>query len=219
MQSCGQAVPEDGRWLSAESPYRDYIAAYCELNPNLKTPDSKNQWSPLRDGNARVAMLEIEHGKKARRSDFSSAAEFSAQLKHSSAESAAERPPTGRIYIMEGLAPDFVAALGDHFFMDPKFFMGQERSTIWGWSHEGCKQTPYLPSLIDSEKMFLLKYYELRDFGPIKTSSMWCARTGRTISVTGNTRPDLHDLNFEPIGIGHRKCSFWTQSDEKGWIG
>jgi len=219
MQSCGQAVPEDGRWLSAEGPYRDYIATCCELNPNLKSPDPKNRWSPLRNGNARVAMLEIEHGKKARRSDFSSAAELSAQLKHSSAGSRAECPSTGRIYIMEGQAPDFVAALGDHFFMDPKFFMDQERTTIWGLSHQGCKQTPYLPSLIDLEKMLALKYYELRDFEPIEAFSMWCARTHRTISITGNTRPDVHDLKFEPIGIVHRKCSFWSQGDEKGWIG
>lgn len=120
---------------------------------------------------------------------------------------------------MEGLAPDFIAALGDHFFMNPIFFMGQERTTRWGLSHEGCKQTTSLPSLIDSEKIFLLKYYELRDFETIKTFCMWCSRANRGISITSNTRPDLYDLKFEPIGIVHRKCSFWSRSDEMGWVG
>jgi hypothetical protein len=219
MQSHSQALSEDGRWLCAEGPYRDYIAAWCGLNPNLRRPDSNNRWSPLKTGNARVVMLEIEKGKKAQRTDFSSATNLSAHLTLYPANTAAERPSIGRIYIMEGLAPDFIAALGDHFFMNPGFFMDQERTTEWGLSHEGCKRTNSLPSLVDPEEMFLLKYRELRDFGAIDTFSMWCARTSRGISVTSNTRPDLYDLKFEPIGIVRRKCSFWSRSDEKGWVG
>jgi hypothetical protein len=207
----------DGGWLSAEGPYRDYIAAYCELNPNLRTPDSKNRWSLLRDGNAHVTMLELERGKRARRRDFASAAELSAHLRHSSR-------PVGvqncRIYIMEGLAPDCIAALGDHFLMEPTFFMGQERTTRWGLSFEGSRNTPELPSLVDSTKPFTIKYYEPRDFGEIKTFSMWCARTNRNISLTRNTRPDLYNLKYEPVGIVHRKCSFWCRKlDKGGWDG
>ena len=213
----GQPAPEDGRWLSAEGPYRDYIAAYCELNPNLRTPDSKNRWSPLRDGEARVTMLELEQGKRARRSDFASAAELSAHLRHSSRAIGAN---SCRIYVMEGLAPDFIAALGDHFLMEPTFFMGQERTTRWGLSFEGSRNPPELPSLVDSAKSFTIKYYEPRDFGEIKTFSMWCARTSRNISVTRNTRPDLYNLKYEPVGIVHRKCSFWSRKfDKKSWDG
>lgn len=219
MQNYRKPGPEDGSWLSSEGPYRDYIAAWCGLNPNLRSPDSKNKWTPLCNGNAHVAMLAFEQGEQVRRSDFSSAAELSAHLKLSSSGVTAENLPSNRIYIMEGLAPDFIAALGGHFFMDPTFFMGQERTTLWGLSHEGSKQTPYLPSLVDSEKTFLAKYYELRDFGAITTFSLFCARTGRNISVTTNTRPDLDDHKFEPIGIIHRKCSFWSRKNDKGWDG
>ena len=121
----GQPAAKDGRWLSDEGPYRDYIAAYCELNPNLRTPDSKNRWSPLRDGKAHVTMLELEQGKRARRTDFVSAAELLAHFRHSSRATWAG---ICCIYIMEGLAPDYIAALGDHFLMEPSFFIGQERT-------------------------------------------------------------------------------------------
>lgn len=68
--------------------------------------------------------------------------------------------------------------------------------------------------------MFLAKYYELRDFDAITTFSLFCARTSRNISVTANTRPDLDDRKFEPIGIINRKCSFWSRKyDKKGWDG
>jgi hypothetical protein len=63
MQSHSQALSEDGGWLCAEGPNRDYVAAWCELNPNLKRPDSKNRWFPLKTGNARVV---IELGKPSR---------------------------------------------------------------------------------------------------------------------------------------------------------
>lgn len=213
----GQPAAEDGRWLSAEGLYRNYIAAYCELNPNLRTPDSKNRWSPLRNCQARVTMLELEQGKRAHRCDFQSAAELSTHLRHSSRAIGAQNC---RIYIMEGLAPDFIGALGDHFLMDPTFFMAQERTTRWGLSFEGSKNTPELPSLMDSEKIFAMKYYEPRNFREIKTFSMWCAVTSRNISVTRNTRPDLYNLKYEPVGIVHRKCSLWSRKlDKKGWDG
>jgi hypothetical protein len=212
-----QAALEDGRWLSAEGPYRDYIAAYCELNPNLRAPDSKNRWSPIKDGEARVTMLELEQGKRARRCNFTSADELSAHLKHSSRAIGAQNC---RVYIMEGLAPDFIAALGDHFLINPTFFMAQERTTRWGLSFEGSKNTPELPSLVDSANIFALKYYEPRNFGEIKTFSMWCARTNRNISVTRNTRPDLYNFKYEPVGIVHRKCSLWSRNlDKKAWDG
>jgi hypothetical protein len=74
-------------------------------------------------------MLEIKQGEKARRTDFSGAEVLLEHLKCSSAERAAKPPSSGRIYIMEGLALDYIAALGDHFFIDPRFFMDQERTT------------------------------------------------------------------------------------------
>src|SRR5580700_2634014 len=106
MQTRNNSVPEDGRWLSTEGPYRNFIAAWCELNPNLRNSDSKNLWTPLRKGDARVAMLELKQGKQICRSDFSSAADLSAHLQLAIPGIGAESPSTGRIYIMEGLATD-----------------------------------------------------------------------------------------------------------------
>ena len=226
-------APEDGRWLSAEGPYCDSIAAWCKLNPNLRTADTRNQWSPLKNRNARVVMLEIRQGNEVRCRPFS-AAELLEHLRGSgpnsmahtcpteefSSKVRAETPPTGRIYIMENMASDYNEALGNHFQMDPKFFMQQERTTIFGLPHQGSQQAPCLPSLVGPEKMFLMKYCELRDFGSIEEFNMWCAQTCRNISTIRSTRQDIQDLQFEPIGITRRRCSFWSQRyDNKDWVG
>lgn len=234
MQTQFQLAPEDGSWLSAEGPYRDCIAAWCKLNPNLRTPDIKNLWSPLHSRKAHVSMLEISRGNPVRRLDFSSAADLSAHLKESaptpvaetstaemsSSEVETETSRIGRLYIMEDQATDYNKVLGGHFHMDPKLFMQQERTTIFGLPYQGSQQSPGLPSLTEPGKMFIMRYCELRDFGSIKGFSMWCARTCRNISTTRSTRPDLQDLQFEPIGITRRKCSFWSQRcDKNGWVG
>jgi hypothetical protein len=217
MQTYPESVPENGSWISARGPYRDCIAAWCKLNPSLRSPDTRNQWSPLRDGNANVVMLELKQGNQVRRHDFNSAAELSNHLLNTSSHVDGALP-ANRIYIMEGLAADYNAALGNHFFMDPKFFMEQERTTAFGLSHQGSQQIQSLPSLADPQKLFAMKYYELRDFGTITTFSMWCARTSRNISVTRNTRPDLQEFEFEPIGIIRRRCSFWFKRyDNNNW--
>jgi len=115
FQSHGQSIPEDGSWLSTQGPYRDFIAAWCSLNPNLKWPDSKNHWTPMKTGNARVAMLELEQGELVHRSDFSAATELLEHLKLSSVQTATQISSPKCVFIMEGLAPDFIAVLGGHF--------------------------------------------------------------------------------------------------------
>lgn len=218
-------VLNDGRWLCDEGPYREYVAAWCRLNPNLGAPDPKNRWSPLRNGNARLAMIELGPDKQARRTDFLSATELSAHFRQLES-----RPPYlireknsyghRRIYILEGLAPDFIAALGEHFLMDPTFFMRQERTTLWGFPSEGSRQTASLPSLVKPEKSFFMKYYELRRFEGIRAYTTFCGKTGRNVGVTRNTRPDLQGFKYEPVGIVHRKCSFWSRRcDSEGWDG
>lgn len=168
---------QTGSWLCTKGSYRNHIAAWCAVNPNIRAPDSKNQWSPLLIGNARVAMLELLPGKDVCRKDFSSSMELSKDLKSGLPPSSnmAESTSLGRrcrIYILEGLAPDFISVLGEHFLMDPTFFMKQERTNLWGLPFEGINKTPYLPSGTEPENNFCLKYYELRNYDDFRTFSI-----------------------------------------------
>jgi hypothetical protein len=106
-------------------------------------------------------MLELEQGKRACRRDFVSVGELSEHFRLSPRAIGAD---ICRIYIIEGLAPNFIADLADHFQMEPAFFMGQERTTQWGFSFEGSRNMLELPSLMDLAKSFTIKYYEPRNF-------------------------------------------------------
>jgi hypothetical protein len=60
-------------------------------------------------------MLELEQGKRACRRDFVSVGELSDHFRLSPRAIGAD---ICRIYIIEGLAPNFIADLADHFLMD-----------------------------------------------------------------------------------------------------
>jgi|TARA_R110002060_G_scaffold12655_6_gene18024 hypothetical protein len=72
-----------------------------------------------------------------------------------------------RIYILEGLNPHFVEAYGSYFFMDPRFFVRQERKDLWNLKMGGSviQDTIVLPSLVDCNRYVRVKYREVREFG------------------------------------------------------
>ncbi|KAK6600154.1 hypothetical protein H4I96_07480 [Botrytis cinerea] len=73
-----------------------------------------------------------------------------------------------RVYILEGLDPQFIEAYGSYFFMNPTFFVRQGRNTVWDMRdvQEEFSDSPILPSLENPDKYFRLKYREMRKFGP-----------------------------------------------------
>jgi hypothetical protein len=100
----------------------------------------------LNNHNACIVMLEIRQGNKVRHHSFSSAAQLLEYLREcapttvaetppaekSSSGVRAETPPTSCIHIMEDLASEYNKVLGSHFHINPKFFMQQEQTTIFG---------------------------------------------------------------------------------------
>jgi hypothetical protein len=219
MQTQVPSVRGDGSQLSHDDRYHRFLEDYSKLNPNLGTLDIQNKWAPLPSRTAEVTMLEINQGTSVVRRNFSSGTELRDHL-HTDAPVGGE---TGRIYIVQNLASDFVEVLNLHFPIDPRFFADQARNTSYGLPNLGSLQTPYLPSLMNKE-MFLMKYFELRHFldpRVIKKFNMWCAQTCRHISTCRCARPDIQPYyDIEPIGIIHRRCSFWSKRYDNGsWVG
>lgn len=204
-------LPQDVSWFCMDGAYQEHVARMCALDPSLKKPDPKKSRIPPEMHHARVTKLEILQDWTVTREDFDTGASLLDHFRH--------RPPTAeglrRIYVAEGLNPTVVGILGDEFMMDPSFFARHERTIIWSGWHHGVSAGSLLPSLLNPEECFLIKYFELRFYdAPLPYSSVRCARTGRHIGLT--TFGDC----FEPIGITRRKFSFWTRiEDNGGWDG
>jgi hypothetical protein len=218
MQTQVPSVRGDGSQLSHDDRYDRFLEDYSKLNPNLGTLDIQNKWAPLPGRTAEATMLEINQGTSVRR-NFSSGTELRDHL-HTDAPVGRG---TGRLYIVENIASDFVEVVNLHFGQDPRLFADQIRNTSYGLPNLGSLQTPYLPSLMN-EEMFLMKYFELRHFldpHVIKKFNMWCAQTCRHISTCRCARPELQPYyDIEPIGIIHRRCSFWSKRcDNESWVG
>jgi len=219
MQTQVPSVRGDGSQLSHDDRHHCFLERYSKLNPNLRTLDIQNKWAPLPGRTAEATMLETNQGTSMVRRNFSSGTELRDHL-HTDAPVGRG---TGRLYIVQNLTSDFVKVLNLHFHMDPRHFADQTRNTSSGLPSLGSLQTPYLPSLM-SEEMFLMKYFELRHFldpRVIKKFNMWCAQTCRHISTCRCARPELQPYyDIEPIGIIHRRCSFWSKRYDNGsWVG
>lgn len=204
--------PLDATWLCSDGPYQDYITKRCASNPALGHPDPGNSAIPLSERDAFVTLLTANYN-----GTYHQIAKFDAsqdlpnlqqQLRDSSAGSR-------NVWIVENINRELVATLGEHFKMDPAFFLGYERSSTWRrWAHEP-NLAPPLPALVNDADFFLLKYYDLRDFGPeIDSYSVSCADTGRYLE-----RTKWKDYWVSP-SIVNRSCSVYSRrSDKSGWDG
>jgi hypothetical protein len=92
----------------------------------LKKSDPNNKAGPLKKGNALVVLLD---SPATGRPDYTKPHHF---VKSGDLREHFENSPRDhdrrRIYLMEGLAPDYVSVIGGHFFMEPTFFQRQERT-------------------------------------------------------------------------------------------
>lgn len=202
-----------GSWLCAEGPYREYIQALCSANPGLRRPDPNN--GPLQTGlaqlvgGAQVVLLDTPAVglPKFQSTEFANTAALRTHF-HNSSHDHARR----RIYIMEGLAPETVAAVGGHFFMPPTFFQRHERTCVWSTDFTPVSDALPQPSLLDPETSFHLQYCELRQFNKaLENRPYFCERTRRHVGMTAPRHEEE-----TTTGILRRKVSWWCRTTSRG---
>lgn len=125
--------------------------------------------------------------------------------------------PRCRIYIVENLTLEYVAAFGFHLSVDPTVFASQIRTAAWeGQPDEN--NTPKLLFCKDPDQSFTIRYGELRLFNDhIAGLRLTDNKAGRRIATT-NPVDDL--FTFFHVGLVRRAISFWCQESYPGcWDG
>ncbi|CAM1510821.1 Fc.00g083340.m01.CDS01 [Cosmosporella sp. VM-42] len=195
-------------WLCQDGPYQDYISAMSNLNPGFKQADPGNTEEPLSQRQVAISLLEVTNGRilptyeSASRQDFP---DLGRRLQ--------QRPEGSRnIWLLEGLNPEIVALFGDHFGIDPHFFLEFERTSRWRRKRDEANLLRPLPSTRSSQQHFCIPYYEVRELAPehIRSYSISCAETGRYLA--------LNKWNGSWLGtsIVDRKCGFWSRKTAGG---
>ena len=175
----------------------------------MKKADPNNKDGPLRNGNALVVLLDAPCDGQP---DFISTEFKSAPDLRNHFGSTDHQHKRRRIYIMEGLAPDYVSVIGGHFFMDPTFFQRQERTCVWSNDFTPVSDALPQPSLLDPEKSFHLQYCELRQFNKaLENRYYFCDRTRRHVGMTAPRHKEE-----STTGILRRKISWWSRETEQG---
>ncbi|KAF2653637.1 hypothetical protein K491DRAFT_694490 [Lophiostoma macrostomum CBS 122681] len=206
-----------GSWLCEKGPYQEYLEALSASNPSLKKPDPANKNNPLKPGNAKVVLLESPAVGQPifSRRVFESPTGPQDLRSHFAGINTTEAKR--RIYIMEGLAQDYVAVMGGHFFMDPSFFQRQERTCVWSNDFTPTSDALPQPSLLDPQKSFHLQYCELRQFSKaLDNKPFFCKRTGRHVGMTASRTQD--GPRGSTTGILRRKIGWWSrETTNTGW--
>ncbi|UPX11218.1 uncharacterized protein EKO05_0001838 [Ascochyta rabiei] len=199
-----------GSWLCTEGPYQQYIAALSESNPGLKKADPNNRKNPLKLGNALVVLLDSDANGQPK---FEKTEFLNATVLRTHFENAPRNHNRRRIYIMEGLAPDFVAAIGGHFYMEPTFWLRQERTCVWSNDFTPVSDALPQPSLLNPQKSFHVQYCELREFNKaLENKPYFCDRTRRHVGMTA----PRHGEENSTTAIMRRKVSWWCEKTSGG---
>ncbi|KAF2681981.1 hypothetical protein K458DRAFT_371281 [Lentithecium fluviatile CBS 122367] len=203
-----------GSWLCNEGPYRDYIEALSSSNPSLKKQDPNNKKNncPLSNNNALVVLLDApaNGAPTFTKTEFRNSKELRDHFASTSTSTSTN--PRHRIYMMEGLAKEYISIIGGHFFMDPSFFQHQERTCVWSNEFTPTSDMLPQPSSLNPERSFHLQYCELRQFTKaIENTFYFCKRTGRHVGMT----PPRHKED-STTGILRRKVSWWCQTTRGG---
>lgn len=206
------AAPNAGAWLCAEGPYLDLISNMGNINPGILSPDPKNENIGSRIGQSRSVLLEIKpDGKTWSCTAFGAVAELRDYFKTRKVQQM--RSEFSRIYMLEGLDPEYVEAFGSQFGIDPMFFIGQERQELWRRRdlEYHIDDPSSLPSAVRPDKQFRVKYREVREFGPQLTD--WrttCALSGRHIAAIG------FNGKLDTVGAVARRMSFCSVVNADG---
>jgi len=198
-------------WLSAPGDYQDLIHKLSALDPRLRSRCNKNihQNIPWPNPNARLVVLESSDG----------GVNFGPPVHHAPASlmsylAAAPEPKKGagagvsRVFILEGLHPEYIAVLGGHFRMHPSVFVDQERTVVISPFMHQSSDFFTLPAAARTAQHYTMKYYELVGLPPhVLNFRTCCAETGRHIGLTRAKG------EFMDVGIVRRKCTVWRQRD------
>lgn len=210
----------DLSWLCSEGPYLEFIKRLTSRNPSICKPDPKNYRIGSRVGTSRSVVLNVSPDHTVKPRHFSSITDLKTHFKQREKDDAQGKQNTSRrVYILEGLDPQFIEAYGSYFYMDPMLFVKQERNTVWNLRdiQEEFSDTASLPSLHDPQRYFRLKYREMRKFG--QDFNHWhttCATSGSHIAAIGFER------KLASVAAVERKCSFWFKDapgGHGGWDG
>jgi hypothetical protein len=203
-----------GKWLCDEGPYRKYIEALSTSNPGLKKSDPNNRTGPHTKRHTRVALLDAPATGQPNYMDPEWFTESAKLREHF--QTSPRNHNRRRIYLMEGLATDFVSVIGGHFFMEPTFFQRQERTCVWSNDFTPVSDALPHPSLLDPDRSFHLQYMELRQFDKaLENRYYFCQQTRRHVGMTAPRHKEE-----TTTGILRRKISWWCrETTAKGWDG
>jgi hypothetical protein len=194
-----------------KGPYGSFVSSMRYRNPILAKLDEvlTRQGPSAEDGRAAVIELHDSHVAVHRPRTSSELLDYMANLE--------QAPPPScnrRLYLLEGLPPNYVEILGSRLRIDPDVFA---RQIDCGYLSilKDARDIPLLPSHPTSKHSFSLRYHELRDFGEnIDSFELICANQPRRISTT------KWKGKFDGIGIVRRKVTFWSRMNgAEGWDG
>jgi len=209
----------DGRWL-ATGAYRDTVRSLTESDPRLRQrdPRAKTQKITYSDLGVRASVLEGQaNGMFKTTAQFHNAAVLQAHLQRESLRTGSSQK---RVYIVEGLGPDFVGVLGRHFSIHPSMFVEHERVVIHDMGWQGENDGLPLPSVLRTRTHLEMRYFEVMAFDRRPASFRWvCADTGRHIGVSRELKWDesQDDVDqFLDVGVVGRKCGIWSRKRASG---
>ncbi|XPS80647.1 hypothetical protein M3J07_012621 [Ascochyta lentis] len=196
--------------------YHKYRKALASASPVLKDSDPTQIHPVLQDGNAIVVLLE---SSRPNLTDFRATEFVTAGGLHLHLTRAGCIGTINRIYVVEGLSPDYVSVLGHHFSIDPKFFQQQLLHHGNGFNLEDTKNPLLLRRDLDSHShepcagdAFHLQYCELRKFDRvIEDLPFVCPMTGRAIDMLSR-----HFQEESTTAVLRRKVSWWNRSRPDG---
>ncbi|OCK89139.1 uncharacterized protein K441DRAFT_681398 [Cenococcum geophilum 1.58] len=195
-----------GDHLAAAGDYRDAIKTLREKNKNLTHRDWKvpeNRATVVLPSRVKIITFNV-NGVPEEAKDYN-AKELDTFLSNPPQDPS--KPPR-RLFLLEGLSPEYVAVFGSHFPIDPTFFMQHQRTALWEGRHR-AGNTPMLASLKDPETSFMIEYSELLYF--IDTPQIRSLRNPNDNRHINLSRKPKISTDLDQVGIMHRKASFWSQ--------
>jgi hypothetical protein len=202
----------DGSWMSTPGPYQDFVRSLCSADPTLKHRDrgSGKRGVPWPSHQPRLAVLKGQQdGNSSHKITFIKALETRDPAHLESYFQRGGLANHATIFILDGLSPEIISALGTHFMMHPSFFADHlrvSRASVMSRSEEDP-----LPSAVKGREHICLRYCELlalpRDVG--NEFGARCADTARHIDIlrTFGVRSEVAMLA--------RKCTIWRRISSK----
>jgi hypothetical protein len=211
------------RLIKSAETHNEYHKALEAVSPIQKGSNSTDVPDILKEGNAIVVLLEITPSSplQFKEHEFVSAANLQRHLKRPNVVTVLKS-----VYVVEGLSPDYVTVLGQHFAIGSEFFQQHQlhfgsQSSSNNVDHPLKRPHGRMRSDIQhqfEDSRFHLQYCELRQFDRlIDNLPFVCPKTGRDIDmVTERSRWGATSTT----AVLRRKVSWWSRSLPNGaWDG